>query len=722
MKRIIIYLLAISSCLVVFSQKQLTLEDIWIKKYFNSVGDYSNYVFAENSDYFYKIKKSNIITKNSISTGNEISVLLDLKTFRPQCDVLDIDKFEINFDETKIIVATNTTMIYRHSSKSSFYYFDMQKNVCIPIENGQKISLATLSPDGKKIAYIKDNNLFYWDIEKEKTIQITTDGKLNSIINGKSDWVYEEEFQLTKAFYWSNKSDYIFFLKFDESNVKEAFLVKWGQLYPEASYYKYPKAGEDNSSLDLCVYSLNTKNTETIFSTNDTIEYIPKIVNSHIGNTFAFVCLNRLQNYMQIFHYNIEKKHLHHVYSEKSFTYINLPELYFSNDDSHFAFTSDIKDFNQIYIMDIYGKDIRLITTGQYDVSKIYGLDLIQNILFFQAAYASPITRDIFSANLNKNEAPKKISNDIGCNDAFFMPKFNYFIKDFSTSNTPDIYSLCDKNGNVIKILENNKIVANRLQQYNFVDKEFGNIPYMEDSLSYCILKPKVLEPGKKYPLIIYVYGGPGAQIVEDKFDKTQYTAWFQYLVNKGYIIAYIDPRGSGYKGSKFQKQTYLNLGDFESTDVVTAKRYFDSFSYIDASRTAIFGWSYGGYLSALCMTRYPNVFKCGISVAPVLNWRYYDNVYTERYLGLPSQNAYGYDAFSPTNLANQLEGKLLLVHSTSDDNVHLSNSMDFITALNNAEKQYDLAIYPGKNHSITGTKTRMHLFKKITMFLDENL
>jgi len=631
-----------------------------------------------------------------------------------------IEDYSFSDDEKKILIASDKERIYRHSSLNKFYVYDLNtKNIAGVSEN--KVQEASLSPDGSKAAYIYKNNLYLKDLAQNKETAITNDGEKNKIINGIPDWVYEEEFSYSKAYEWSPENNFIAYIRFDESKVKEFSMPIYKGLYPEEYRYKYPKAGEKNSDVSLHIYQLKNNKTIDIQLEQDTDFYLPRIFWTKLPNTLMVMKMNRLQNTMKLFLVNAETGQSQCIYTEQNKTYLEVPEIAFAKDGKSFFITSDKDGYNHVYQFDLNGKLIKQITTGNWDVTQLNGFDDAKQLVYYTSAEVSPMQRNVYSINLKTGEK-KRVTNQDGYNEATFNSTFTYFINEFSSTEVPSTYTLCDNSGKTIRIIENNSDLKQKLAGADLSKKEFIKLKTGEGvELNAWIMKPKKMEDGKKYPVMFCIYGGPNSQEVLDRWD---YNAlWYEHLASQGVIVVAVDNRGTGARGADFRKCTYKNLGKYEAIDQIEAAKALAQFAFVDTARIGIWGWSFGGYLSTLCLEKGSQQFKLAVAVAPVTNWRYYDSIYTERYNGLPQDNAAGYDDNSPINHTKKIKGKYLLVHGTADDNVHFQNSVELIKKLVDNNKQFETMYYPNSNHGIyTGKNTRYHLFSKMTKFIVENL
>ena len=652
----------------------------------------------------------------------KVATLIDTKDQKELAD--GIDSYSFNSDEKLILIANNTNQIYRYSFTADYYLYNTTTKELTKLFDYQ-IQEPTFSPDGKKIAYAKENNLFVYDIESKKSVQITTDGKKNEIINAITDWVYEEEFAFVKAFDWSTDSKKIAYIRFDESQVPEfSMSIFRKDLYPTTETFKYPKAGEKNSLVSLHIYDVAGVSTKEIDLSKYNDFYIPRIEWTNDANILSAKVLNRHQDNLDLLFVDSTTGTTKVVLNEKDKAYIDFIDtdnLTFLKDNS-FIWTSEKDGHNHIYVYDKTGKLKSQVTKGNWEVTSYYGFDEKTKTIFYQSVENGSINRDIYKIGLDgKNKV--RLSQNTGTNSATFSPNFQYFITTFSSATQPTTYTLNDsKSGKLVQVIENNEVLATKLKNYNLPSKDFFVLKTPKgNELNAWMIKPKNFDASKKYPVFMYQYSGPGSQQVNNEWNSTD-DYWFMMLAEQGYIIACIDGRGTGFKGAEFKKCTQKELGKYELEDQIDSAKVLGKYPYIDQSRIGIFGWSFGGFMSSNCLMKGADVFKMAIAVAPVTNWRFYDTIYTERYMQTPQENPSGYDENSPINHVDKLKGKLLLIHGSGDDNVHVQNSMQMMEALIQANKQFDSQIYPDNNHGIYGGKTRIQLYNKMTNFIKENL
>ncbi len=703
--------------------KKISIEDIW--KYYRFYPQTVSSFNSMNNGDFYSILKKGNIEKYAFKNGEFESSILTAEQIKKanNGEALKFSDYTFNADETKLLLITKRVGIYRHSFTAEYFVYDLKLNTLKAVSINGAQQLATFSPDGNKIAFVRDNNIFISDLVSKEEIQITKDGKKNEVINGACDWVYEEEFAFTDAFKWSPDGSYVAYLKFEEGAVPQYELEFYGELYPEIYKYKYPKAGEVNSVISVHTYNLNSAKTLKMNTGENTDIYIPRIDFTTENDELAIQRLNRLQNQWDILIADPATGKTDLLYTESNKYYIDITDnLIFTTDKKSFIFTSERDGFNHVYMANKADGKIKQLTKGEYDVESLLGVDQKNNKLYIKAAYSSPMNREIFEVNM-KNLKMKQLSTKDGFNDAVFSSNFKYFTNTNTTANSAHYISMHNAKGKELYILEKNDAFKAAMDLYEFSDMSFFKIKTENNiDLNASMIKPKDFDPNKKYPVLMYVYGGPGSQTVMNSFGWFNYV-WFQMLAQKGYIVVSVDNRGTGFRGEEFKKVTYQQLGKYETEDQINAAKFLANEPYIDGSRIGIFGWSYGGYMSTLCMTKGADYFKTGIAVAPVTNWRYYDNVYTERFMRTPQENPKGYDDNSPISHVAKLKGNYLLVHGVTDDNVHVQNSMDLITELVKNNKEFDMMFYPNNDHGIhSGRNTRLHLYTKMTKFILENL
>lgn len=698
----------------------LTNQQIWNSGDFSAKG-VRGFRSMKNGEEFTRLEKNKILKYKFEDFSGASSVLVDGNTLKIGEKTISIQEYEFNDDESKMLIATEIKAIYRHSYSAFYYILDLKTMKIVPLDNERKVqTLAEFSPNGQFVSFISGNNIFVKNLENGKTQQLTRDGKVNHIINGTTDWVYEEEFTYIKAYEWSPDSKHIAFLKFDESNVKEFTMAYYGSLYPELFTWKYPKAGEDNSKVTLHVQAVGKKKARSIAL--GTYEYIPRIKFSPVNSTLLIQTLNRHQNKLQFFKFdpNTKSNQAQLFYTITDEAYVEIDDnLAFLPDGASFITTSEKDGYKHIYRIYFNG-NIEQITSGNWDVIEIKGYDSASNNIYYTSAEFSATQKELFSVNLDR-KVKTKLSTQPGHTDATFSNGMKYYIQVWSDANTPPVTTLHRQDGTQIQILEDNKALKEKLESYKLQKKIFLSLEGAADKLNAWMIKPYNFDPAQKHPVYMFVYCGPGSNTVNDKWEGATYL-YHQLLAQKGYIVVSVDPRGTQFRGSKFLKSTYLQLGKLELEDVLASAESLKKLDFVDPERLGIQGWSFGGYMSSLAMTKGNGVFKMGIAVAPVTNWRYYDNIYTERFMRTPQENASGYDQNSPINFCENLEGKYLIIHGSGDDNVHYQNTMEMVNALIKANKQFDMFIYPDRNHGIYGGNTRMHIFDQMLEYTLNNL
>lgn len=716
MRNLFCFFLFIGSIGFAQTKKSITLEDIWLNGTFSSKG-FSGFNFMKDGMHYTEVKDNDLL-KKAVKTGQVITTLIKDGDIVWENDKLPLDNFEFSSDESKIILKTDMESIYRRSAIALVYVYDLKSKKVWKLSS-EKVVHATFNPQATKVAYVKaDNNLYVYDLINSTETAVTKDGLKNSIINGNCDWVYEEEFGFTRAFEWNKTGEYLVYYKFDETNVPEYSFVNYGKLYPETYSYKYPKAGEENSFVSIWSYEVLTGHTINLLATKNEMEYVPRIKFSADAKILCIYNLNRHQDDLKLYFSNIQTGNKELKYREKNNSYIPINDnLTFLKSTQEMVYSSEKAGWNQIYIRNLEkGTEICLTPGNDYDIEDIKGVDEVNQLVYYTASVETAAERQFYSVSFDGLKR-KQLTKGSGMHRVALNSNYTLFTDNFSTANTPSKYSLFDINGSLIKILEDNMALKDKLAEYDIATVTFELI----NGLNAWVIKPTSLDTNKKYPVLMYVYGGPNSQTVTNGWMGANYL-WYQLLAEKGYIIISVDNTGTGFRGEEFRKKTYLQLGKLESDDQIAAAITISRWRYVDASRIGIWGWSYGGFMSSTCITKGADVFKAAIAVAPVTNWRYYDNIYTERYMRTPAENASGYDLNSPVNMVNNLKGNFLLIHGMADDNVHFQNSVMMIEAMVKQKKIFDSEIYPNKNHSIGGKETRYHLYHKMTSFLLEKL
>lgn len=722
----IFFLVSIS--ITVFSQKKIELQEVIGGHTFapksvsglHSMNDGLHYTTREDD------RK---IVKYSYKTGQQVEILFDLGQVE-NAGLTAFADYAFSSDETKILLTSNKKSIYRHSFSADYYVWNRTTKEMGPLSEKGSQQLATFSPDGERVAFVRGNNIFIKSLKFGTENQVTRDGKTNEIINGAPDWVYEEEFSFIKAFEWSPDSKFLAFIRFDEKEVPTFNIpmyqgqnpsLKENELYPGSYSYKYPKAGEKNSVVSVMIYDLKSKSSVTAEVGEDSDQYIPRIKWTADATDLAIMKVNRQQNEVNIVLANPFTGDTRSFFTEKNKRYI-AEEFYdnfiFLPDNKYIVLNSERNGYSHLYLYDRQGFEVKQLTDGKFDVTAFYGFDPVKKLFFYQAAKESPMRREIYFVSLDGKKSGK-LSTQTGTNTADFSTGFKYFINYFTNSETPNLVTLLDQSGKLIRTLEENDELKNQLKGYQIGKKEFFSFKTPESvELNGWMIKPSNFDPSKKHPVLMTQYSGPNSQQVLDKWSVN----WYHYLAQEGFLVVCVDPRGTGARGEEFRKMTYMQLGKYESDDQIEAAKYLGTLPFVDKNNIAIWGWSYGGFMAALCMEKGAGVFNAGISVAPVTNWRFYDSIYTERYMRTPKENPDGYDDNSPLSHAGKIKGNYLLIHGSADDNVHFQNTMEFAEKLVQAGVQFDMATYTNRNHGISGGNTSMHLYTKMTNYLKEKL
>ncbi len=727
--RIITSILLLCICVLSYAQsnaqKKITLEQIWASGMFQpesvyglkSMNDGVHYTLLDNDR-----GSTQKINQYAYATGELVKTIVDLSIIElaeTKGAPFKVDGYSFSSDEKKILFSTQTEKIYRHSTRSTYYVYNIASKK-IELLSTEKQRYATFSPTGDKVAFVRNNNLFVKEIEDDGVeTKLTYDGEKNAIINGATDWVYEEEFAFDKAFFWSPAGNSIAYYKFNESSVKEFNMPIYGTLYPEDNPFKYPKAGEKNSTVQIEVANIINGNVST-YSPEASVEYIPRVKWSKTDDALIIYTMNRHQSNLKLVNYNPSEESSSILYEEDNDAYINITDnFYVVGANKGFIFTSEKSGFNHLHYQSWNGSKNYQITKGDWEVTEVYGFEEKSGTIYFQGAKKSPMDREVYKTSIKGSE-PEKLTPLAGWNKATFSSGFKYFINYHSTASSPSYISLHKISGKEIRVLKDNTVLNLTLTKCDISKPEFMTIPVNGEKLNAYMIKPSNFDPSKKYPVLMYVYGGPGSQTVKNSWGGANYL-WYQMLAQKGYIIVSVDNRGTGARGEKFKKLTYKQLGKYETEDQISSAKWLAGQSYVDANRIGIWGWSYGGYMSSLCLFKGNDIFKTAMAVAPVTNWKYYDSIYTERYMQTPEENS-GYDENSPISHVDSLKGNYLLIHGTGDDNVHFQNSIEMVTALQKANKQFDFMMYPNKNHGIYGGNTRLQLFQMLTNYVEENL
>ncbi len=721
MRRLFFIPLLLITSFVFAQKKQITLENIWrngtfaVKSVpgFNAMNDGVRYTKNDAVD------GRQVINVYNLETGEKEKTLFDnAQKFNDK--TLVVHDYSFSNDETKMLLFTEAQNIYRRSVLYKTYLYNIATQSLVLIDEN-KVLHASLSPDNNKVAFVKDNNLYYRDLQNGEVVTVTTDGKRNEIINGNCDWVYEEEFEFTKAYEWAPDGKHIAYYRFDERLVPEYTMTVYDSLYPTPYKYKYPKAGESNSIVQIKIYDVAKKQVTNANIGSETDQYIPRIKWTKDPNSLCIFRMNRHQNKLELLLANAADGTTNVIYKEENPYYIEINDnIQFLPDNESFIFNSEMSGYNHFYRWNWKKQKLTKLTSGNYDIDQLTGIDEAKKTLYYTAAETSPLERKLYSVNWDgKNK--KVLTTEPGTHAITPINGYKYFLDKHSRLNTPPAFYMRDINGKIVRTLEDNKDLANKMKEYDLGDIQFKQFPGDSALLNAWVIMPPNFDSSKKYPVLMFQYSGPGSQNVADRFPVADFF-WHQMLAQKGYIIVCADGTGTGFRGERFKKKTYLTLGNLESNDQIAVAKHLGSLQYVDKNRIGIWGWSYGGFMSSICIFKGHDVFKSAIAVAPVTNWRFYDNIYTERYMRTPAENPKGYDDNAPEKMAKILKGKFLLIHGTSDDNVHFQNQVSLVDALIKANKEFDSEFYPNKAHGISGGATRFHLYKRMTEFILNNL
>jgi dipeptidyl-peptidase-4 len=731
MKRVFVNLLIAFIAISAQAQEKqkITLEDILVKGTFRAQ-TVTGLRSMKDGEHYTTLENNSKIVKYSYKTGNEVAVVFDIAEIT-DAPIKSFSDYEFSPDETKVLLTTDVQPIYRHSFTATNYVWNFVTEEFKPLSEKGAQQVATFSPDGDRVAFVRGNNIFIKNLKFGTENQVTYDGEKNKIINGIPDWVYEEEFGYNKAMWWSPDNKFLAFVRFDETQVPDFSMPMYAgespqlgenKLYPGEETFKYPKAGEKNAEVTVLVHELRSKTNMQVNIGEDKDIYIPRLNWTPDANNVVVIRLNRLQNNLDVLYANPFTGDSRPFFTEKNKRYID--ESFLDNmfylEDGKFVITSERDGWSHLYLFDNNGFEIKQLTKGKFDVTKFYGYDNVRKVFYYQAAAESPLGREVYF--ISQDEKKKgKISKLQGTNDVVFSKNFNYYVNYYSSSKIPNLITLLDNKGAQIKVLQDNTVLKNTVNFLALPQKEFFSFTTSGGiELNGYMIKPSGFEATKKYPVVMTQYSGPNSQSVADNWGRG--IGWEHYLAQEGFLVVCVDPRGTAARGEDFRKITYQQLGKYESDDMVEAAKYLGTLQFVDKSNIAIYGWSYGGFMVLLTMQKGGELFKAGISVAPVTSYRFYDSVYTERYMRTPEQNKEGYDENAPLSHAGDIKGRLLIIHGSADDNVHAQNTYEFTEKMVQAGVQFDMAIYTNRNHGIRGGNTSMHLYTKMTNFLKEQL
>lgn len=725
MRHFFLFVLLFTTTALFAQTKAITLEDIW--QNYTLVGErVSGFNFLQDGRSFTRLER-NQINKYDLKTGNRTDVLLkaaDLQ--KDQGFEGRIDSYTFSADEGKLVLSNQSEQLFRRSSQSFFFVYDFATQGLTPVYPEKKHRLATLDPTGQRVAFVVDNNVWIKELASGALTQVTKDGATNKIINGAADWVYEEEFSFSRAIHWSPDGSHLAYLKFDESKVPEFTYTDFhNDMYPEYNTFKYPKVGEENSTVSLHAYAVGSGKTKDLLTVNtgpeDKWHYLPRVQWTTEGDQLTAQRMNRHQSELELLLFDLGEDRQSTLLQENNKYYVDVHDnLTFLEGGKQFIWTSEKSGFNHVYLYDMAKGQSTQITSGDWEVTNFYGLH--DGRIYFQAAKNSPLRREIYTKSLLGRDLPRPLTDQPGVSSAQFSDTYDYFVLTHSSINQPSQVRVMNGKGEPVRMIIDNMDLQKKLARRNFRPVEFFDFTTAEGTtLNGYMIKPDNMDASKEHPLLMHVYGGPGSQQVMDNW-RGQNMAWFQLLVQHGFVVAVVDNRGTGARGEEMKKQTYLTLGKQETEDQIAAAKYLGNLDYIDSEKIGIFGWSYGGFMALHCILQGSDVFAAAISVAPVTNWKWYDTIYTERYMRTYAENKDGYDKNSPIHYADKLKGDLLLVHGMGDDNVHFQHTAEMANALIMNNKQFDTYFYPNRNHGIYGGPTRLHLYTKMTNFLIESI
>ena len=731
MNRLLIFITALLFAFSVAAQpeKKFTLEDIFVKGTFraSSVNELRT---MKDGEHYTTLENNTQIVKYSYKTGKEVEVVFDITKLK-DAPVKSFSNYEFSGDETKILLTTDVKPIYRHSFTAVHFIWNFVTEEFSALSDKGAQQAPVFSNDGEKIAFVRNNNIFIKNLKFGSESQITFDGAKNKIINGIPDWVYEEEFGFNRALWWSPDGKFLAFIRFDESKVPDFSMPVYAgesprneqfSVYPGEETFKYPKAGERNSSVSVMVHEVRSRSNMAMEIGKDSNIYVPRLKWTPDANNLLIMRLNRNQNNLDIMAANPYTGDSRILYTEKNKRYIDesFLDAFTILDDGRWIVTSERDGWSHLYLHDSNGFQAAQITSGKFDVTKFYGYDSVRKLYYYQAAAESPLRREVYFVSQD-GKKKGKLSSLQGTNDAAFSKNFNYYINFYSSAKTPNLVSVHENTKNTqLRVIQDNTVLNNTLKQLQLPAKEFFSFTTSQGvALNGYMIKPEGFQEGKKYPVVMTQYSGPNSQSVADSWKGI---GWENYLVQEGFLVVCVDPRGTAARGEDFRKITYMQLGRYESDDMVEAAKYLGTQPFVDKNNIAIFGWSYGGFMVLLTMEKGGELFKAGISVAPVTSYRFYDSVYTERYMRTPEENQQGYDEHAPLSHAGDIKGRLLIVHGSADDNVHAQNTYEFTEKMVQAGVQFDMAIYTNRNHGIRGGNTTIHLYTKMTDFLKEQL
>lgn len=681
------------------------------------------------------VSEQNGLTYLTLTADGKDVVRCDYKTGRQEAVVMSTDKlrgcgvkawdgFILSPNEKLMLLYTDVEPVYRHSFRASYYVYDIARNNIKKLSESERQEIPVFSPDSRMVAFVRDNNIYVAKLDYGTEVAVTKDGKPGEIINGVPDWAYQEEFGMLSSLTWAPDNTMLAFVKWDESAVKTFDMPLYRgscdekpeyRYYPGSFSYKYPVAGEQNSTVKVVSYDVDTRALKVMNVPLDHDGYVNRIEFGKTADRLMVNTLNRNQNEMKLFAVNPRSAMSKLVYTDKSTTWVD-PDLtemtrYY---DNFFVVASERDGFRHLYQYSNAGSLMRQLTKGQWEVTDFYGFDPATSRYYYQSTQSGPLNRVV--ASVDAKGTTTLLSPAEGTASAQFNTTFTYYVQNYSNVTTPNTYSLFTSKGKEVREIEANREYADRFR--NVPEKSFFTMTSAGETLNGYMIKPTGFNESQKYPVIMYQYSGPCSQLVRNRWGLD----WLDYAATQGYLVVCVDGRGTGARGKAFASIVYKNLGKYETEDQLAAARYVASLPYVDASKIGIFGWSFGGYETLMAMTAPGNPYAAGIAVAPVTDWRFYDSIYTERFLLTPQQNAAGYDSSSTLGRIKNLTGNLLIVSGTADDNVHISNTFEFVSEATSQNKILDMMVYPNKNHFINGCETRYALYKKLLDYFNRNL
>ena len=715
----------------VFADDMIKLEDITSGKF--AADNLRSMAPLPDGENFSQISPTgDKIISYSFKTGDESGVIFDAAQTIGDT-ISSIDGYQFSPDGKWLLIQTNTERIYRRSFKADTYLYRLDTKRLTALSGKGKQQVPTWSPDSKRVAFVRDNNIFVVSIDDMKETQVTTDGRFNEIINGIPDWVNEEEFSFNCSLTFTVDGKHIAWIRYDESGVKTYSLQLFSGMkptreefldYPGEYSYKYPKAGQDNAVVSAWYYDIETAKTRRFNLPLDSDGYIPRIFRGYNADDVLLCTMNRHQDVLRIYQAATQTGQCTLLIDEQVPKYIKedvLAGIVFTH--QYIFLPSDRDGCMQVYQYDTKGRQVAQVTKAKYGVSAVYGYDERTKTLFYQGADISSLEREVYATN-NKGKT-RNLTPRRGWNTARFSGNYQYYVSTWSDLNTPYESTVCNIKGKVLRQVVDNAKLKEKLSAYQLPTKEFFTFTTSEGvSLNGVMFKPHDFNPARRYPVIMYQYSGPGSQQVVNSWgigSMGQGGMYDLYLAQRGYIVVCVDGRGTGGRGTEFEKCTYLRLGDLESKDQVETALYLATLPYVDGDNIGIWGWSYGGFNTLMSMSEGRPAFKAGVAVAPPTSWRYYDSIYTERFMRTPKENPEGY-AVNPIVRAPKLHGSLLICHGMADDNVHPQNTFEYNEALVQADKDFKELLYTNRNHSIYGGNTRNHLLRQIAQFFFEHL